>query len=298
MRKILPLLFVGLLAVCAATAEDSPASRHDAVKQLADDARQGDAKALYYLATFHDKGYDTILVDSLRSTALYRLSAEKGYSPAMNYLGFRYFTGEAVRKDIDSAIFWIRKAADMGDITAAANLGYLLADSPEITHDIDEAAKWLTIASEAGVKEAQIRLGEIKEDEWRMLPPDSALNLGLKFYSGNAHILGVKLLEKAANQNNAKALALLGDAYSKGRGLPYDYQKSIEYFYRAAILGDPSAQFIIAELIDFFPDAIPLLDDSFINQSELSSPQYWYEKAASKGIVDSKTAYDTLFSPI
>ena len=259
----------------------------EALKALSLKAEEGDAKALYELGRLHDTGFDTIPVDTARSSALYLLSANKGYAPAQNYIGFRYYNGEGIAQNLDSAIYWIKAAAAQGDITAASNIGYLLLDSPEIPHDTIEALNWLEIAAEGGVRDAQIKLVELRKDYWRTLPADSALVRGMKLYLGRAPLVGVKLLERAAEENNPKALALLGDAYSNGRGIPYDHQKSVEFFYEAALAGNPSAQFIIAELLEFFPDDLP--DSS-------TTATFWYEKAAEAGITDSETAYRLLYT--
>lgn len=293
MKRILPFLaLIFFLAGCI-WAQDRETEMRRALRQLVERADSGDAKALYDLAYLHDIGYDSIEKDSLRSTALYLLSAEKGYAPARNFIGFRYYRGETVKRDIDSAFYWIRLAADAGDITAAANLGYLLTETEEAAGNADEAEKWLTMAAEAGVTGAQEKLSDMKAGEWAALTPDSALVAGMRYYLDKAPVMGVRLIEIAGESGNPKALALLGDAYSKGLGVAYDHQKSIEYFYSAARLGDPSAQFIIAELLDIFPDALNYLNPQL---SEEENAFFWYSKAAEAGITDSETAYLRLFS--
>ena len=263
------------------------------LKPLIEKAGRYDAKALYQLAKLYDIGYDTIPVDSVKSTALYLLSATNGYAPAMNFIGFRYYKGEYIRQDIDSALYWIQSAADKGDITAAANLGYLLTEGDNIPHNKEKAVKWLTVASEAGVKEAQRKLVELMRPKWELLTNDSILALGIKYYTGRAPIMGTELLAIAADKNIPKAQALLGDAYSKGLGVPYDHQKSIEYFYEAAIGGNPSSQYIIAELLEFFPD---IFDNRNEGNKDAISPEFWYSKAAEGGVSDSETAYKFLLS--
>lgn len=286
--RLFPALLILALTGGCLWAEEQVSAQRLALRELSQKASEGDAKALYDLARLHDLGYDSIPVDSVRSTALYLLAAQKGYAPARNYIGFRFYKGEGVDKNLDSAVYWIQKAADQGDITAAANLGYLYADSPDFIHDEEEAVKWLSKAIEGGIPEAQEKLLELRGEVWRSLPSDSALSLGIHNYLGNAPIVGTFLLETAAMQRNPKALALLGDAYSKGIGVPYNHNKSLEYFFSAAKEGDPSAQFIIAELLEFFPD-IHLSDD-------MGSPSEWYEKAKSEGVSDSETAYRRLYS--
>lgn len=221
--------------------------------------------------------------------------ARTGDPAAMNMLGFLYYQGKGVSLNIDSAIHYIRLAADKGDITAAANLGFLLTEGQGVDHDSIEAIKWLTIASEAGVKEPQEILVGIKQNEWMGLSPDSALLLGLRYYTGRSPILGVALFRIAAHRGNARALALLGDAYSKGKGVPYDYLKSVDYFYRGAIAGNPSAIFILAELLEFFPDILENLRDAGSSSLPLN-PDTLYKSASIWGINDAATAESLLLS--
>ena len=387
-----------ILSVAAAGALAATPDRV-AVRHVAGLAAKGDPKGLYDLAVLHDMGYDSIPVDSARSTALYRLSAEAGYAPAQNYLGFRYFNGEGVHQDVDSALYWLAKAAGQGDAKAANNLGYLLANSDRVTRDYPQAMKWLGKAADAGVataeslladlyrqglgtppdtvkaealygkailhglRDAELKLLAMKGHAWERLPADSLLLLGQYHYTHGAPIIGVTLFEnvaspaspetaetssptttqtpssdtaqtsspemvqtssggrentntEAANETTkAKALSLLGDAYSRGVGVPYDHDKSVEYYLRGALLGDPSAQFVIAELIDIFPDALtdlystlgepskPCTSTEPFNPSEQTisselpkltpeqqTAEYWYEQAARQGITDAETA--------
>ncbi|MCH5227288.1 MAG: sel1 repeat family protein [Muribaculaceae bacterium] len=296
MKHGLPFLLISLLVCGCIWAQDtSPQEPGHQLRTLIERADSGDLRAIYQLAYLHDTGYDSIPVDSMHSTALYLLAARQGYAPARNFIGFRYYRGEYVKKDIDSALYWIRLAALDGDITGAANMAYLLLDSPDIPHDNEEGEKWLTIAAEAGVTEAQQRLIEIKEEEWLQLTPDSALIRGMELYLDRAPVIGVKLIEIGAKNNIPKAMALLGDAYSKGRGVPYSHQKSIEYFYKAAMAGDGPASFLLAELLEFFPDVLISITCESEGTDE-NDAGIWYSRALSQGIADSETAYKLLFS--
>ena len=93
-----------------------------------------------------------------------------------------------------------------------------------------------------------------------------------------------------------RANALLGDAYSKGIGVPYNHQKSIDNFYKAALEGDPSAQFILAELLEIFPDILKNTTTEHLEE-EFYLPSYWYARAAEAGITDSESAYQRLYLP-
>lgn len=292
--RVLPVMFVTGVTAFAAFAGGKVSEYHEAVVNLAEKAEEGDPKSIFELAKLHDSGFDTIPKDSLRSSALYLEAAHMNYAPAMNFVGFRYYNGDGLRQDTDSALYWIRRAADAGDITAAANLGYLLTESPLIAHDTEEAVKWLTIASEAGVVDAQLHLSQLQKEVWESLPLDSTFNTGVRYYVGSAPIVGVKLIELSAREGNPKAIALMGDAYSKGRGVAYDHQKSIRYFLEAARGGNAPAQFILGELLDIFPDALSL--EEFSPAPEETTAEYWYEKAAESGITDSEEAFSALLS--
>ncbi len=329
MKSVFYIFLCSIAIIAAAATPERVAVRH-----VAELAAKGDPKGLYDLAVLHDIGYDSIAVDSARSTALYRLSAQSGYAPAQNYLGFRYFNGEGVRENVDSALFWLAKAAGQGDAKAANNLGFLLANSDRVTRDYPQAMRWLgkaadagvataeslladlyrqglgtapdTVAAEAlynkailhGLRDAELKLLAMKGHAWERLPTDSALSLGQYHYSHGAPLIAVTLFETAAKGNvgtclwhvaepteaHAKALALLGDAYSRGVGVAYDHDKSVDYYLQAARLGDPSAQFVIAELLDIFPDALTELPP------EEQTAAYWYERAAAQGVGDAETA--------
>lgn len=322
---ILLLTMMGLAAAPTVTREGI------AARDIARKAASGEPKAIYDLAVLHDLGYDSIPVDSARSTALYLKAAEAGYAPAQNYIGFRYFTGEAVRQDVDSALFWMGKAAGNGDAKAANNLGFLLANSDKVTRDYTQAVYWLSKAADAGLPagmsqladllrqgrgciadtaraeelytkaiqgglhDAELKLLAMKGYQWEKLPADSALSLGKYHYTHGAPSIGVTLFENVAAHKDApvgtsdysaatSALALLGDAYSRGLGTVYDHDRSIRLYLEAARRGNPSAQFVIAELLDLFPDA---LNDTDMDETTASC---WYERAAAQGVNDATTA--------
>lgn len=349
--KLLILILATLLATGA-----TDTRQRIAIRQLSQKAASGDPRAIYDLAMLHDIGYDSIPVDSARSSALYRIAAERGYGPAQNYLGFRYFNGEAIRQDTDSALFWMAKAAAGGDAKAANNLGYLLANSDKVSRDYQQAVYWLTKAADAGLPagmsqladllrqglgcspdtaraeslytraiqaglhDAELKLIAMKGHAWENLSPDSALTLAKYHYTHGAPLAAVTLFENiisplpASSSSTsstsssssstpcssstsgyppdadpvATAFALLGDAYSRGAGVAYDHDRSVCLYKEAALRGNPSAQFVIAELLDIFPDAITF------EIPEQNTAAYWYDRAASRGITDARTASSRL----
>ncbi len=156
--------------------------------------------------------------------AALRDSADAGSLRAMNFLGFLYWQGEGVKLNRDSALYFLKKASDNGDAKAAANLGHLLLiGAPELPADTSRALRLLDFAASRNAPAAIRELADYFDTN----PGDSSM---------------------------AGSLKRIADAYSHGNILRYNYKKSIEYYNRAAELGDTVSQRIISELLEIFPD--------------------------------------------
>lgn len=361
------LLFASLISVpffltIAAGMTDSedgaPSRTRLALRQLVARADSGDAKALYDLATLHDVGYDSIPVDSARSTELYLRSAEEGYAPAQNYIGFRFYKGESVERDVKKGLEWMERAAIQGDPKAANNLGWLLLEGEGLTHDAAKAAFWLKraadaglpagqaqyadllrtgqgvptdtlkadslyrLAIEGGLRDAEAKLLSMQRERWRTLSPKEALSLGMYHYAHRAPAIGLTLFGQIEKQTDsipancapsdidsisihnsttgedslrmvrAHALALLGDAYTRALGVSYDHDLALRYFTEAALLGNPSAQFIIGELLEIFPDTFEdvTLPPGIDLKSLPKDAGWWFDRAAEAGVTDATQA--------
>ena len=319
---------ISFLFTVAATVAVVWAGVHEEVVRLSQKAREGDAESLYILATLHDRGFDTIPVDSVRSTELYRLAAEKGNLEAMNYLGYRLLTGEVaeIGVDVEEGLEWLETAAYSGDPKAASNLGWLLTEGEYVRKDYSKAAFWLNRAAEKGLAVAQSMLGDLYhygqgvradsvvadslfreafdrgltdaayklEDlngvKYSTFTPEELVAEGRYFYLRSAPSVGVKLFYKAAEAGDSDALALLGDAYTRAIGVPYNHDLSLRYYARAALAGNHSAQFVIGELLEIFPDALDALEEEVGPEGMPDDPAYWFEKAAEGGVTDADIA--------
>lgn len=155
-----------------------------------------------------------------------RDSADAGSLRAMNFLGFLYWQGMGTRLDRDSALFYLRTASANGDAKASANLGHLLLMGAEtLPADTTEALKLLDFAASHYSSAALRELSDYYE-------------------------------RHAGDSVAAGTLKLIGDAYSHGFVLPYNYRKALEYYNRAAVLGDSTAIRIIEEHRQIFPDEL------------------------------------------
>ena len=83
-------------------------------------------------------------------------------------------------------------------------------------------------------------------------------------------------------------------------GVKYSHDKSLEYFARAALAGNPSAMFILAETLEVFPDALQDFTVAFLNREavidRLSDPARLRAEAARSGIRTSTDAHRALFA--
>lgn len=298
-------------------------------------ADTAEAAEVFRLSQVFDRGVPGVERDSVLALNLLRRAADMKYPGALNMLGFRYYNGEGVERDAQRALDLIEEAASLGDPRSYNNLGWLLTQGEEVERDYDKAAYWLKRASDAGVgtaaamlgdlysgglgvardtlaadslyslaiergvADAQWKLLEMRRDDYRALPADSLVNTGLRYYLRGGPGLGVALFEMASQKGSPHADALLADAATRAVGVPYDYNRSLAQFYKAAEGGYAPAQFIIAELLDVFPDALKEVPPELLpaGKSLNTSPTYWYEQAALKGITDADTANRVLLSP-
>ena len=335
-QRLLPFVLSGILYLgAAAVPSPDTGQRDEALRELRLRADSGDGEALYRVAYLTERGYDSIAPDSAAATGLYLRSAETGYLPAQSYAGFLlYQSSEAADRELGLKL--MRTAAEKGDAKAANNLGYLLAYPTDtaVAPSYREAQYWLgraaaeglptaqaqladllkaglgsapdtaraealyAVAAEKGVGDAQLKLLALKMPEWKQLSSDTLMKLGRRFYTHRAPAVGVELFDIVATRDSlAEALALLGDAFSRVQGVSYDHERSLHYFLTAALRGNPSAQFVIAELLDIFPDSLegrPEIPEG--TPEAIHTAAYWYDLADQAGITDAAAAARALLT--
>lgn len=318
---LLPVMALLMTLIFAQSSANPRPKTRQALEAALDTAG---AETLFRMAQLLETGWRDMEPDSLLADSLMRRSARMGCPGAINRIGFSlYNNGDSVK-----GLSMIRKAASAGEPRAIYNLGVVMqqqgADS--------EAVSLFREASSKGVGAAMHALGDmyrngryvdkdsLKADSlyhaaifagWRFAQvpllqmystagkPESdwCVEEGLRLYNHGASQLAVWLFAQAASEN-AQAEALLADAYSRGVGVEYDYKLSLSHFYKAAYRGNASAQFIVSEALDFFPDMLEQLPDTLISPAlKISDVQYWREKAAMGGITDARTASQMLLMP-
>ena len=292
----------------------------------------------YRLSMMYESGRGGVPRDTAESLRLLRESAEQGYAPAMNYLGYCYGTARlGLANSPDSALYWIEKAATapQPDPKAFNNLGAVLLDgSMGIKQDYGKARYWLERGSEAGAPTSKAMLAKIylqglgvEPDTALSLPllqtaaaagvrdaaselaaivlpplmeqaPAQALESALPYYHQRIMPVALPLIERAADADLPLAVAILAQCSAEGLGLPYNYEHAIDLYARAAALGEPHAQFILAEALQSFPDLLAdspellqtLSESALCADPDESLAATLYRLAALGGVTDAATA--------
>ncbi|MBW8881636.1 MAG: sel1 repeat family protein [Asticcacaulis sp.] len=77
-------------------------------------------------------------------------AADNGDVPAAAILGNAYYGGVKPMKDLDKAVIWLGKAAEGGDTASQLTYSYMYYDGHGVKKDGAEAYKWLDIAGDSG----------------------------------------------------------------------------------------------------------------------------------------------------
>lgn len=275
------------------------------------------SKDSHYRDSIADLGYRLYFGDStleaqpVRAMLLIAEASHLGDPRADNNLAFILLNGDSTFRDPQRALSLFRRAADTGLPTAMAQLADLYRSGTVCPPDTDAASKLYLDAAARGLRDAEIKLIAMCRPKWIRTAPDSLLHFAQSIYPRIAPTAAVEMLRIVADTPDsisstdsippsATALAILGDAKARGLGTPYDYSQSLLLFFRAARLGDPSAQFIIAETLDLTPDVLIPIASALqqpLSDEELT-PGYWYERAAAHGITDAKNAYARLLPTV
>lgn len=299
-------------------------SSSPALSSLQERADNGDSVAMYRLSMLYEQGTPSLPADSAAALQWLRRSAAAGYAPAMNYLGYCYGSASLrLPANPDSALYWIEKAASapVPDPKAYNNLGSMLLDGTHgIRKDARKARYWLHKAADAGLPTAAAMLADIylngidtPVDTAAAIPlleqaapripeasrtlasiilpatdtlsPQATLDTALTYYKKHIFPIAIPLLQRADTAGLPLATAILAQCHAEAIGIPYDYDQALTLYARAAHAGEPHAQFILAELLQQFPDILPYIS---------LTPDYLYQSAARAGITDAATALTPL----
>lgn len=96
--------------------------------------------------------------DYQKAYQLFEKSAENGETEAYYYLGTMNLYGTGIPKNREKALFWLNKAADIGDSSAVSIIGAIYLEDEEL-RDYDRALEIFNQAAEKGDLTAEFYLG-------------------------------------------------------------------------------------------------------------------------------------------
>lgn len=222
-------------------------------------AEENDARALYSLARRKMSGW---MVDQERDrekiVQLFRRSADSGYSRAQYTMGMLHLTGEVVEQNIQTAYWWLKRAAAQDHPLALHHIGICYAQGLGVAADIEQAFRYFSRSAALGL--------------------DAAKNSLAVFYNNGIHVVqnewkASELYLEAADEGDPTAAFNIGNCYLEGKGVKRDVEKGLEWIARSAEQGNLVACTQMSRvyeeglLVDF--DAVEL--------------GYWREKAAELG---------------
>jgi TPR repeat protein len=161
-------------------------------------------------------------------------AAETGYPRAQYQLGFLFYHGFGVEKDVDRAAYWFRRAAEQGDLDGQNMLGTSYREGRGVEQDYDEALRWYHSAAEQGLWDAHYNLGFMYQQGYGVLKDMLA---------------AASWYRRAAVQGHAMAQLALARLYEAGDGLTQDLNSAKAWYTRAAAQDNEYAQLALKRLL-------------------------------------------------
>jgi len=126
---------------------------------------KADNNLLYKIGSMYKNGLG-INVDIDKAIDYFQRSAELGNRNAKRILAFEYFSGEHLGQDIEKGLAMLTECADNGDTMSCYNLGRIyLFGSEGIEKNKEKAVEWLTKSADDGNAYAQNILDNIEQFE-------------------------------------------------------------------------------------------------------------------------------------
>ena len=197
-------------------------------RSLLAQAKNGDPEAEWGIADRYADGCKDrrgkIIVrrSATKAAQWFRRAAEHGSAAAQNTLGVMLSNGDGVRRNVDQALFWLKKAYRSGNSCVAQNIAITYRENG----DLKAAVKWFRKAASAGEGDG-----------------DALVELGIHYYWGKGvrkdATAAVDCFRRATISKNIcgfgrdDAFFLLGIAYCEGRGVRASIRNAKKMFKQA-----------------------------------------------------------------
>ncbi len=196
-------------------------------------AELGCAAAQYDLGEIYQYGRCDQLENITEAKKWHLLAADNGDVRAQDYLGTRYEYGwDDFPQDYLEAFKWYKKAAEQGWESAERALGFLYKSGKGVKKNLEEAEVWFKKA-DAHYHPLNLNYGSLEEMMAPSLDEQEYMN-GLECENTGDYKGAVEYYRYAAESNNADAQNALGLCYYYGKGVEQNYDEAFEWFDKAA----------------------------------------------------------------
>lgn len=223
-------------------------------------AEGGNRDNIYFLGLL--KMYGVSLQKNERdAVVLLKKAARLGLPVAMTAVGYCAYMGIGMDKDDTVAVSWFRKGAAKQDVNAYWLLAKLLMEGSGVqTPSYAEAAVYFQMAAEKNIPQAEHHLAImyeygmgvdedfLKAEEYYQRAAqqgftEAMYHLGLMYAHGRPTInqdykRAYPLFQAAAQNGHAPSTYTVGIFKTYGYGMEPNYQQAINWFERAALMGD------------------------------------------------------------
>lgn len=212
-------------------------------------ANENNSDAMYYLGIIYEEGRGT-KIDYTEAekwyenaTKLKNSNASQKLDALRNKADYLYKLGVKNYKEGDykKALYNFQKAADKKNSNAMCYIGEMYVKGYGVEIDLLKAAEWYEKAVELGNPTASSNLAVLKED------PDYLYNLGVRRFNTCNYAWAIDSFSKAAAKGDSGAMYYLGLINERGYGGKKDPKKALEWYEKAAALGNQDAQKRLAE---------------------------------------------------
>lgn len=264
------------VGLCYQTGEGVEKNREESVKWISKAAENKDPLGLALLGYMYDDGVG-VKQDLKKAVDLINESAELGLSESQFYMALAYDQGRGVKKNTQSVLYWLEKAANQNHLKSCYWLGLIYETGDGVAVDNNQAQRWYLKAASLGNLEAQ-------------------RSMARRFYEKEKYAQAFDWFKKAALQNDAHSVFMIGVLLQEGRGVPKNLKKGFDFILKAARMGDKEAMsfagqcyqeglgveknanksvFWLQKAEDEFPEAQEILNNplKYYNTPTLPKPQ-------------------------
>ncbi len=138
--------------------KDVPQDYVKAVKFYQAALAGGEVDAFSNVGWAYDRGIGGLPLDHVKANEIYLRGAAKGDGNSMNNYAESLITGEGIAKDITAGMEWMNKAFAAESSRAAYNLGWYYFEGKNVPRDIDKSVDYLIKALERNSDDVRVAL--------------------------------------------------------------------------------------------------------------------------------------------